>query len=427
MQVTLEEEDEVDLFEENDESQDLQKEENREVNRLTTLWKELEVGHKNAIKNKRLQEEASRKFRSNAPPVKSIFSAGASVHMLISSLIDFRSRPYGIDATPIEDNIYEWSVKFNIEAFPEDSPLALDLKKISQRSATSGMSFVEMTMSFTPDLFPFMPPVAAVVRPRFLGFMMGRIAGAKLLQLDYWDPMRPMSGENGVLRAISQLLSEHGRLDVENPRNSPIFYPEGAYSELEYLLLKLTTLSDTQPRANLKYTIEDLDGDVQSRPAASLVGVAVKEEISEMSKKLSSWRNAPGNVVNPQAAGTGYGTGHCMGSNFNANQYLAMARARDAEIEMVLENILGELTRLLECAGSSESEGKSENKLSAVAELERTASQDWLERGKMEVGFTTDELYSVIEESCLVPFLELQLQNESVQDLMARESLYRVP
>ena len=72
--------------------------------------------------------------------------------------------------------------------------------------------------------------------------------------------MRVMVGEDGVLLALAGLLAEHGRLDVDNPRNSPIYFPEGAYSELEYLLLKLTTLSDTQPRANLKYTMEALDG-----------------------------------------------------------------------------------------------------------------------------------------------------------------------
>ncbi len=45
-----------------------------------------------------------------------------------------------------------------------------------------------------------------------------------------------------MLAEIRNLLQEHGRLDVNNPMNDFTQYPNGAYSQLEYLLLRLELL-----------------------------------------------------------------------------------------------------------------------------------------------------------------------------------------
>ena len=50
--------------------------------------------------------------------------------------------------------------------------------------------------------------------------------------------------------------------------------------EFEYLLLSLSNMTDEQPRANLKYTMEeDLDGTEDCRPASSMVGKQVKQKV----------------------------------------------------------------------------------------------------------------------------------------------------
>jgi len=103
--------------------------------------------------------------------------------------------------------LYEWNVKFDSEGFAPDSQIRKDLNALGRRY---GYYYIEMVFNFTPDLYPFLPPTVQVVRPRFTGFMMGRIVGAKLLQLERWDPLK---GMNFVLAQMKKLLEEHGRCD----------------------------------------------------------------------------------------------------------------------------------------------------------------------------------------------------------------------
>ena len=46
-------------------------------------------------------------------------------------------------------------------------------------------SYIELSFSFTMDLYPFYPPVVTIVRPRFEGFMIGNIASLKCV-CDTW-------------------------------------------------------------------------------------------------------------------------------------------------------------------------------------------------------------------------------------------------
>lgn len=38
------------------------------------------------------------------------------------------------------------------------------------------------------DLYPFYPPLVKLVRPRFQGFMMGRVTCMDILKVSHWDP-----------------------------------------------------------------------------------------------------------------------------------------------------------------------------------------------------------------------------------------------
>jgi hypothetical protein len=51
-------------------------------------------------------------------------------------------------------------------------------------------------------------------------------------------------------------LEDFGRVDVNMPMNDREKFPDGSYSELEWLLLQLELLSDQLPRANLKYQLK---------------------------------------------------------------------------------------------------------------------------------------------------------------------------
>jgi hypothetical protein len=59
------------------------------------------------------------------------------------------------------------------------------------------------------------------------------------LKLSFWDPVKSMEL---VITEIRDLIQEFGKLDVNNPLNDKKIHPEGSYSALEYLLLRLELL-----------------------------------------------------------------------------------------------------------------------------------------------------------------------------------------
>ena len=78
--------------------------------------------------------------------------------------------------------------------------------------------------------YPFYPPLIKVVRPRFSGFMLGRVASMPQLQLSNWDPARTMTD---VLRDVVKMVETGSSVDVASETNNKAAYPEGAYSQLE--------------------------------------------------------------------------------------------------------------------------------------------------------------------------------------------------
>eukprot|EP01118_Nematostelium_gracile_P005466 TRINITY_DN1731_c0_g1_i6.p1 TRINITY_DN1731_c0_g1~~TRINITY_DN1731_c0_g1_i6.p1 ORF type:complete len:281 (-),score=66.79 TRINITY_DN1731_c0_g1_i6:32-844(-) len=105
-------------------------------------------------------------------PVETIFTSNAASGVLMNDLLNIMEnhRELGFSADAIQDNIYKWSVRLN--QFPPESSIAKQLKQIKQ---LFGYEYVELEVSFTMDLYPFYPPLVKLIRPRFHGFMMGRV------------------------------------------------------------------------------------------------------------------------------------------------------------------------------------------------------------------------------------------------------------
>ncbi|CAN0396369.1 unnamed protein product, partial [Ectocarpus fasciculatus] len=133
-----------------------------------------------------------------------------------------------------------------INRVSDTSPLREDLEKLRQ---TYSYGYVEMELTFTMDLYPFYPPLVKLVRPRFQGFMMGRITSLEMLQLSKWSSVR---GMKGVLQGIRTALETWGRLDLGSELNDVIVHPEGSYTELEHLLMRLGLVTEIRPHASMQ-------------------------------------------------------------------------------------------------------------------------------------------------------------------------------
>ncbi|CAM9844783.1 unnamed protein product, partial [Ectocarpus sp. 8 AP-2014] len=170
-------------------------------------------------KEKALREEMTankeREAKENADKkgvkpkkVENIFTSKASSAVLTQDLLDIQrlEQELGMEVEAVDDNIFHWKVKIN--RVSDTSPLREDLEKLRQ---TYAYGYVEMELTFTMDLYPFYPPLVKLVRPRFQGFMMGRITSLEMLQLSKWSSVR---GMKGVLQGIRTALETWGRLDL---------------------------------------------------------------------------------------------------------------------------------------------------------------------------------------------------------------------
>ena len=130
-----------------------------------------------------------------------------------------------VEAAAVDDNVYHWRVF--LSGFPLGSAAQGELGKLER---VHGYGHVELEVRFTIDLYPFFPPLVRLVRPRFSGAALSRVATLRELQLSGWNSV---GGMQPVFEAIAEVLSADAALspvDAADPRNDPYANPGGAYT-----------------------------------------------------------------------------------------------------------------------------------------------------------------------------------------------------
>ncbi|XP_033606327.1 uncharacterized protein LOC111861733 isoform X3 [Cryptotermes secundus] len=385
---------------------------------------------------------------------KQVFSNSAASGILTNDLVAIMESKHktGINAEPIDDNIYKWAVF--LSSFDSQGNLNQDLLQLYQKY---GYNYVELQLDFTMDLYPFYPPVVKVVRPRLQGSMMLRVASMDMLKLSHWNPARDMKS---VLQEIKDYLSTWARLDLNSERNDDQRFPQGAYIEMENYLLWLAWVSEIPSRAHQRFPEAEHERLLSHAPDSD------RKKCQEKS---------------PFPAGTGYSSSFHKGWDINA--YLAAQREKDKQIECVLQKILQELKKgsdsnsddvvhrnpfgvdgtytsftIPSCSSNLSAMEVTEKKCSdnhckAVCESSLVAaapkkqclvdfepdgilseyqvtSKKWnsevcsQQNGKSPVD-PTEDLFNVLEASTLVPFLESKLQVDSFLEICQHTAVYR--
>ena len=80
---------------------------------------------------------------------------------------------------------------------------------------------------------------------------------------------------SSVLEAIKSLLATHGRVALDSPRNDPVAFPEGAYTDLEHNLMRLGLLTEIIPIA---VTTAVAEAEAEAAAAAAAEAMAVDAE-----------------------------------------------------------------------------------------------------------------------------------------------------
>lgn len=342
-----------------------------------------------------------------------IYTAESSSKILMEDLLELQASGsttgYNVDA--VNDDIYRWRVK--MEKFDPNSKLAQDLEKLKSQY---GYSFVEFEITFARDLYPAYPPLVKLVRPRFHGFLMGRIADMKVLRLSSWSPIH---GMEVVLNGIKAGLESWATLDMVTKAHDIAMHPEGSYSELEHMLMTLALITEEKSRASFRYkdTSPDLEA-VFSIPASELDQqmATSSSETTGLPAMIPPPAVAPGAAAAAPAAaqpkiyfpkGTGYGHGSAR-TTWNLDVYKAQQQKQDTLGAQIITRIANFLRPMSE--EPDEIDDNQDDTHAPIREDVRAATI----RGS----------FAVLEESCLLPRLYYYLKNDSMVDIFRHLKVY---
>lgn len=272
----------------------------------------------------------------------------------------------------------KYSKNSNIEILLDDDNVyvwKLKFKNFTNKKLTEelellnkkyGIDYVELEIDFHDKLYPNYPPFIKVIRPRLNNGLMHRITNMKMTQLEYWSPCRSM---NFITNKLYNTLNDHCSIDIESEMNDITKYKIGAYHSLESILVKLASLCDVKDES------EPLDKEVYNK--VTNVTNSNKEVTKTKTKK---------NVETVWKKGTGYG--HSGAGDWDPNEYIKMQEEKDKQIRSVLSIVMGELNNY-----------KQEEELL--------------------------EVYNIIKNSYLIPFIKSYLHGANILDMSKRFEMYQ--
>jgi baculoviral IAP repeat-containing protein 6 len=281
----------------------------------------------NLIKRFEQREQIMRETQSQLPCASpstcrdkdKIFSSSASSLCLRNELISLinDSHELGYDIEAIDDDIYNWRVR--MFRFDPDSDLYIDMTMVYDKYQ---YSYVEFQLRFAIDKFPFYPPSVTIIRPRFLGFMPGKIANLEDLRPWHWDAV---NGIRSVLLRIRHEFEHSGRIDLDTSGNDPC-NGEVAYLPIENVLLKLGQATETSSRI---------------RPQALTNETKLTNDSFDKSKRIKlethidSSNEAAVSGKEFWAKGTGYGHNGRTSNKWTPEQYQAIREEKNKnEVEL---------------------------------------------------------------------------------------------
>lgn len=152
---------------------------------------------------KRELENLTRKYNARTPAELRLIQDLRTLQRVGEKSLGFR-------ANPIDMKLDHWSVQ--IFEFDKNTEFFRDMQKYKKMC---GRDYIEMSLSFPPD-YPFSPPFARILTPRFQ-YRTGHVTlGGSLcmdiLTSDGWNPMYEISSI--ISNIIAQIISGNPRVDL---------------------------------------------------------------------------------------------------------------------------------------------------------------------------------------------------------------------
>jgi len=282
----------------------------------------------------------------NIKYIPKLFNENISGHILINEYMKCRglyndSEKITLDL--VNSNVYHWILRFN----------NFSNKELQKELDENKFDCIELDIQFHDKLYPTYPPFVRIIKPKLGNRLMHNISGLKLFQAEYWSPSRSISF---VIDKLYKILNKHALIDQTSNKIC-----SEKYKVLEEILIRLSSLYDYEDNS------EELD--TEKYPKI----YNFEKTSSKSSSKSKYWK-----------AGTGYGTS--SSSKWNIEEYIALQKEKDFQIQSILQKILEEIQNV-----------------------------------QYEKLF---EVYAIIEDSHLIPFIKSYFKGTSMLEIKKHAQLY---
>lgn len=215
-----------------------------------------------------------------------------------------------IELSLSKNNIYFWKIDLSKDLF----------KSTKFYEYCKHIQCVTIEIHFHAQFYPNFPPMIRIVKPFLENKLAHRIANSKIVQLDYWTPIRTI---NDIVTHILYIIGKFGKLDTGKQEVAQ--QKSVLYMQLETLLSKLSSFMDN-------VTVED---DIDDG----------KEFIQFTSKKsVSKTKTSDKSKSKYWKSGTGYGTSGS--STWDPTNYTKLQAEKDTQIYSIIDSIINILNSI---------------------------------------------------------------------------------
>ncbi|MEW5298580.1 MAG: hypothetical protein WDW36_001686 [Sanguina aurantia] len=273
---------------------------------------------------------------------RQIFNPSEAFRMLSRELVDiYKRQSYEMFVDALDDDVYRWVVE--LSSFDSKSPLAAvsargvpqDMREVQKRYAYSS---VQLHITFKRGLHPFYPPAVDIVRPHFVGPVLGAVASHPMLLLQNWDPWR---SHLQLIQEVKSFLETKARVDLSHP-GTDIRLHQNASAPLESHLARLEAVCGETPlhaAAEFKALYSTREDYAKNECRLS----ALNDTSSNKRSKVEG--ATPALEAKPVywAQGTGYGSSSSRDTKssvtWDPKASEAAQQVRDQELQVLLERL----------------------------------------------------------------------------------------
>lgn len=245
--------------------------------------------------------------------VKKIFDSNAVANIIIDEFIELSKWAHTTKKCEVgllDNNIYSWTISF--KEFKKDA-LNSSLAKINK---SYGYDTVQIQLHFHNVYYPMYPPMVKIIRPRLANSLMHRIANSKMVNTDYWSPIR---NAQFIVTRIHHILNTWGEIVENTDLNDTVKFPHGSFLKMEEHLLRLASFVDVSKE-------DEIDKD---------------ETFHKLSLTKTTKSTPTSTKTGPWGAGTGYGTHNSI--NWDPTEFVKMQEEKDKQISAIITSIVVEI------------------------------------------------------------------------------------